>query len=155
MFNILKYQHDAVTDAIEIRVSFQLKPTSEIKLDGGHFNKKSQGDAWLHNLKRDYFTIKVENYIQHKKYIIEAGPGHKSLSAKKVSLDILNRFLFWAVSGKGLGEICKWALESQKHFETILPSQNNNSFESSEAALSEIMNFARQHSNNHLLKKAS
>jgi len=155
MFNILKYNHDLITDALEIRVLFQLKPTSLIINDGGHFQKKASGDAWLRQLKQNYFTIKVENYLHHKKHIIESSQGHKSLCNKKNALDELFRFLTFACEKATLTEACQWALNMQKQFETILPSSTNPSYQSSIEALNEIMTFARLHANGALLKKAS
>lgn len=154
MFNILQYQPDLVNGSIDIKVCFQLKPTSEIKQDGGHFVKKASGDHWLAQLKKDYFLIQVENFLFHKKHIIESSPGHKSLSIKKQALEELSRYLNFAVDKASLPEACKWCLEMQKQFETILPSNTNKSYESSGKALNEIMNFARQHSNGSLIKKA-
>lgn len=155
MFNILQYQPDLVNGSIDIKVVFQLKPTSEIKQDGGHFAKKASGDNWLAGIKKHYFTVQVENFLFHKKHIIESSPGHKSLSIKKQALDELFRYLNYACFNASLADACKWALTMQKQFETILPSITNNSYESSAKALNEIMNFARQHSNGSLIKKAS
>lgn len=155
MFNILTYQHDLISDSIDIKVAFQLKPSSEIKEDGGHFLKRSSGDAWLRKLKKDYLTIKVENFLIHKKHIIEGGPGHKSLSVKKIALDELFRYLNFAVDKACLAEACKWCIDMRKQFETILPSTSNNSYQSSNDSLNEIMEFAKLHANGALIKKAS
>jgi hypothetical protein len=155
MFNILKYNHDLVSDSIEIRVLFQLKPTAEIHNDGGHFAKKASGDAWLRQLKQNYLTIKVENFLHHKKHIIESSPGHKSLCNKKNSLDELFRFLTFACTNPSLPEVCKWCITMHKHFEIILPSVTNPRYQSSIDALNEIMEFAKLHVNGALIKKAS
>lgn len=151
MFRILKYQHDLVSDAVEIRVIFQLKPKGNIIEDGGMFTKKRNGDAWLYQVKKDYFNIKLENYLVHKKFIIESSVGHKSNIAKKQSLAELYKYLEWACTKASLYEACKWAIQMKKHFETILPSPNNPSYNSSNEAIDEIIEFAKLHQNGVLI----
>ncbi len=152
MFRILKYSHDQVTDAVEIRVAVQLKPTSEIKEDGGMFPKKYSGDRWLEQAKKDYITLKIQNYLYHKKHIIEAGPGHKSHAAKKQALSELYRFLEWACTKASLPEICKWCINMNNQFALVLPSTTNPSYDSSMEALNEITEFAKLHVNGALVK---
>lgn len=153
MFRLLKYQHDLINDSLEIRVLFQLKPTSEIIQDGGMFTKRISGDRWLEKLKKDYFTIKLENYIVHKKYIIESGPGHKSLCAKKQALAELHRFLLYCCEKASLQEACKWCLNMEQKLTAILPSSTNNSYQSSVTALDEIIQFAKLHHTGALIKQ--
>lgn len=152
MFRILKYSHDRVTDTVEIRVVFQLKSTSEIKEDGGMFPKKYSADKWLEQSKKDYFTLKIQNYLYHKKHIIEAGPGHKSHAAKKQALSELYRFLEWACTKASLPEICKWCLNMNNQFTQVLPSATNPSYNSSMEALNEIIAFAKLHVNGSIIK---
>jgi hypothetical protein len=160
MFNILRYQTDQVTGSLEIRVVFQQRENGNIIHDGGIFTTKQAGDSWLRNLKRDYFSFLVENYLVHKKHIIdyaiEAGPSHKSISAKKISLDLLFKYSRWAAFEKApLMEMCKWAVQMENHFLAVLPSQKNNSYKSSLECATQIIKFAKEHSCGALLKKAS
>lgn len=155
MFNIVAYNHDLVTDSLTIKVFVQLKTNGNIIEDGGTFTKKQSGDAWLRELKKNYLTIKVENFILHQKYIIENSPGHKSLFEKKKAIAELQNYLTYACEKATLPEASKWCVFMYKHFEKILPSSTNPSYESSVEALNEIMLFAKAHEHGALIKKAS
>ncbi len=158
MFNILDYSHNLADDSLKIKVVYQLKSGGQLLEDNKFFIKKVYGEKWLHDVKKLYFAIKVENYIIHKEHIYNSVPGHKSIAAKKEALKELRKYLNWALFASplpSLMECCKWALRIQQQFETVLPSSNNNSYESSKEALREIIDFAKQHDTGALLKKAS
>ncbi len=156
MFNVLKFSHDLITNATEVKVLFQTKPGGEIKTDGGNFTTEQRAREWLYQLKRDYFLIKVENFIMHKRHIIESSTGHKSLADKKISLHRCNDFLKWfAFQNPHLPIACKYLLEIEEHFNKIIPSSTNVSFQTSLDELNYIIKFARDHAPKNEIKKES
>lgn len=155
MFNIISYNHDLVSDSLTIKVLVQLKANGNIIEDGGTFSKKQSGDNWLRDLKKFYLTMKIENFVLHKKHIIESSVGHKSLNEKKIAVAELQKYLVYACEKASLADASKWCIQMYKHFEKILPSSSNPSYESSCKALDEIMEFAKLHVHGALIKKAS
>lgn len=155
MLNIIRYAHDSITDSIEIKVLFQTKINGEVIQDGGTFSTKLSGDIWLSKLKKDYLTIRLENFYHHKKHIIETSPGHKSLQAKNEALNKIFRYLLWACKIDSLTEVCKWLIDLEPDLNKIVPGSSNPSYQSSCDELKLLLDFARKHTGNNQLKKAS
>lgn len=155
MFNILKYQHELISDAVEIRVVFQNKKDGEIITDGGHFTSREAADRWLYDLKRLWFLVRTEKFLLHKQHIYEHGAGHKSVTVKKAILDQLIRQKNYAVNNTSvsLNAICNWLLTELPKFERILPSVKNPSYAGADEELKVLTDFASRQVNFNLLKK--
>lgn len=154
MFNILKYQHDSISDILDIRVVFQINVNGKIQSDGGTFTSKSSGNQWLYKCKRDYFCFKIENYLIHKQHIIDVAKGNKNLITKTNSMQLLQRFNQWyAFENPSLAEMCKWTIAMEQHFLNVLPGRLNPSYESSLQCINQIMHFAKQHVNGALINQ--
>lgn len=143
MFRILKCSHDLADDSLEIKVVFQQKRDGRILDDGGFFKSRASGEAWLSQLKKDYFTTRVENYIHAQQHIIEISQGHRSLQAKKECIDILMNYLDYATRTATLYEACKYCLIVSKHLEMILPPLASTYYPNSAEDLKIIMDFAK------------
>lgn len=150
MFNILSYLHERVTDHVTIKVEFQLKKNSEIKYENRNFSSKYFADKWLDQLKKDYLTIRVENFILHKKHIIESSAkGHKSHPTKKIILEDLRNYNIYAIEKATLQEACYWLRKMEGRFNQVLPNKNNPSYDSSVEELNLLLDFAKAQATPH------
>ena len=155
MFQIVKFQKDLVSGKTEVKVFFQLRQTSDIKEDGGTFSNEQAAKNWLRTIKKDYILIKIENYICHKKQIIDHAPHlHKSMIPKEQALAECLRYLQYVAEKQDLRETCKWALVVQSKLEMILPNPKNPSYENSKKDLVQIIEFAKEHAQGAILKEA-
>lgn len=147
MFNILKFQVDEVTGSTDVAVTFQIKLNGKFNNDQGTFKSREAAKVWLHQIQKDVFLTRVENFIAHKKLIIENAPrGHKTHITKLEALAELLRYLQYAVDNNLL-EACKWFLREHKNFELVLPAQANNSYKSSTEELQNLTDFATKYIN--------
>lgn len=155
MFNVLKFSKELTTGKTEVKACFQLKTTSEIKEIGGLFSTEQAAKNWLRKEKCGYFLVKIENYIVHKKHIIDNAPySHKSHTPKKQALAECLEYLRYAAEKQDLREACKWAILRQSQLESILPAQTNTSYLSSKKDLEQILEFAKEHAQGAILREA-
>ena len=155
MFQVIKYQSDQVTGKIEVRICLQIKRTGNIVDTGGTFYSDVSAKNWLRKEKTGYFLCKMENYLVHKKQIIDNAPfRNKSMNPKEAALVECFNYFRHATEKQDLREACKWALSIQSKLELILPSEKNASFENSKKDLAELLDFARDHAEGAILKQA-
>lgn len=146
-FNILKFQVDEVTGATDVAVTFQQKVNGKFIDDQGTFKSREDARVWLHQIQKDVFINRVENYLLHKKAIIENAPrGHKSHLTKQIALDQLKGNIETAIKN-GLFNACKWFVSQYKDFELILPAMSNTSYKSSVEELQNLYDFATKYIN--------
>ncbi len=131
MFNILKFQPDEISGMTDVSVTFQMKLNGPFITDGGTFKSRDQAKGWLHQIQKDCFLTRVDNYIVHKKRIIENAPkGHVTHLPKLNALAELLRYAQYAANNS-LFDACKYFIISYKKFESVLPAMSNPSYKSS------------------------
>ena len=136
MFQVTKYTHDAVTGGIDVAAFFQIKNDGNIVEIKKTFFSDTSAKNWLRKEMTGYFLAKLENYIIHKKNIIENPPfRHKSMLPKEQALKECLRFLAYAVEKQDLREACHWAVQMFSKLQTILPNEKNASYETSKKQL--------------------
>lgn len=115
-----------------------MSQNDELKCHLHTFKSKENALAYLEGEKRDWFLFCVENYVNHKKKIIEAsGNTNQTITASLKLCDDALKVYFT----KGVKTIAKSFVNGFKHFENILPSHNNPSYESSIHNLTELKKF--------------
>lgn len=146
MFNILKFSTEETTGQTEVRVCFQSKINSPIIDDGGTFSSRLQARAWLHNCQKDWFLTRVENYIAHKKIIIDNAPrGHKTHITKLNAIAELLRYIEYVAKTKSLYEATKWFINQYSNFQAVLPAQSNPSYGGAIAEIELLYKFAKEY----------
>lgn len=155
MFNVVKYQSDQITGKVEVVAFFQLKQNGNINQIGGTYSTDQSAKNFLRKEMTGYILCKLENYIVHKKNIIENPPyRNKSHIPKEEALKECLAYLKYAAEKQDLYETCKWGVLRQQYLEKILPSENNPSYTNSKKDLEEIIDFCKQHQHGAILKKA-
>jgi hypothetical protein len=142
MFNIISFTVDEISGRADLKVSYQSHISGAIKDDGGSFKSRQNALNWLEQTKKLYFGLRVDNFLIHKRFIIENAPGHKTITHKKEVLTELFRYSKWMAETATISEACKWFLLVKDKFYFILPGQNNPSRESAETELNNLIKFA-------------
>jgi hypothetical protein len=145
MFQTIKFAEDEITKATEVRVVYESSVNSEPLHDGGVFQNRASAEKWLHDTKKLWFGLRLDNYILHKKHIYETAPrGHKSITEKLEAINELQRFCLYVAEKATLQEACKWCLHEENKLTMILPGPNNSSRTSSQKELDLLINFSKQ-----------
>jgi hypothetical protein len=156
MFNILQFTVDEITGQAEVKVSFQAKLNGREILDGGVFTNRDAAKKWLHHCQKDWFLTRVENYIAHKKIIIENAPrGHKSHAIKLQALDRLLKYIAYVAKEQRLFDACKYLLAEYDNFLKVLPAKENASYQSSVQEIELLYKFAKEYYTKAEIKKAA
>lgn len=119
--------HNLINNSVHVKYSFNIK--DEIKTYTQTFADLQSANAYLTASARDWFLGTLENYINHKKHIIEAAHLEK-VNNLAICLNAYEYYQKWQMQ-----TICAKFLVGFKYFENILPNPNNNSYNSSVEAL--------------------
>ena len=141
-YQVLNYNHNLLTNTFDIVTQFALgnRPLKTVHLS---FNTKQDAEAYLLGDKRTWLIGCIEDYINHKKHIIEAGNGTEE--QKKALTACLNFYNDIYTKALAIETICTRFIKGKAYFNAILPNQNNSSYASSLNNLTELINFCEQH----------
>lgn len=133
-YTVHRYWLCQITGEVIAQISFSLGDQSDAceKL----FPTQQFANDYIYKAKRDWFLIALENFVMHKKQIIEANADATKQKALQVCLNAYNDFC-----NKGLETITKRFLDGKKYFDAILPHSNNASHQSSIETLNELIKF--------------
>lgn len=135
-FAVNRMVHDLVNNKIELQ--FTLIKGEENKTITQRFNDRTSAEIYLYANMRDFLLGVLDDYVNHKKHIIEAGNHPNQIKPLAICTDALTRF---HNGFKSLETIADQVLKGFEWFETILPAQQNPSYNSSVQALQTIKNF--------------
>ena len=142
MFNLKTYDVCRRTGIISFEIEFDIG--SGPKSDRGTFMSKVDADRYIYGSKRHYILIMFEKYVTHSKILFEVGTqGFYHTTEKLAALDRCLKYNSW-FQDKKLEEICLVILKIREDLEKILPSPNNNSFESSKGKLLDMIVFCKK-----------
>jgi|GEM_PF-6824918 len=96
-------------------------------------------EAYLSSTKRTWLLNCIEKFVAHKKNIWQNGSHPEQMNNCRICYDTYSNFF-----DQPLKKICERILKGQKYYEAILPNQNNDSYESSQANLNMIINFCKE-----------
>lgn len=150
MFTIVKFQYDEISGQTDILVSFQTKINGRIIDDGGLFPTKQAAKNWLYQCQKDWFFTRVENYISHKKAIIDNAPrGHKTHITKLDAIAKLLRYIKYIAEKGSIYEACKYFIIEQKSFLSVLPATDNPSYKSSLQEFEYLLKWSKEYIDKH------
>jgi hypothetical protein len=104
-----------------------------------HLSTKDTALAYVDKEARDWFFGVLEDYVNHKRHIIEAGKHENQLKPLQICKEALSGFEKLATN-----KCCHHFLRGFDHFKAILPSPNNPSYEGSCLALEEMKKFCTE-----------
>lgn len=114
---------------------------AQISFDEKAFEKPlptiEYADNYLRTSKRDWFLSSLEKFINHKKQIV----ANSQVSEEKQKALNICVEAYAVYCNKTLDNIVGGFLRGKKYFEAILPHPSNNSFESSQNNLNELIKF--------------
>jgi hypothetical protein len=143
MFRIEQYKVCPHTGVTDISILFNIG--TGIREDKRSYYEKQDADKCLYKMKRDYILIMFQNFIYHSQVLMEVGNrAYYCTEAKGQSMDKLKRANKWFNEDLPLNTICEWVLKLEEDLIRILPAPNNNSRQSSENKLRDMIVFARQ-----------
>jgi hypothetical protein len=135
-FTVNRMSHDMLNNKFEIE--FTLIKGNENKTIIQRFNDRTSAELYLYANMRDFILGLLDDYVNHKKHIIEAGNHPNQIKPLAICTDALTRF---HAGYKSLETIADQFIKGYNWFETILPAQQNPSYQSSIEALEIIKNF--------------
>lgn len=130
-YTVHKFWVCQITGQVNAQISFDKeefeKPLPTIEVAKNYILKS----------KRDWFLSSLEKFVNHKKQVIENSQvSPEKQKALQVCLQAYNDFCI-----KSLDTIAKRFLIGKAYFETILPHNSNNSYNSSKENLNELIKF--------------
>lgn len=138
-YKVHNYWICAVTSEVIANISFKIK--DEIQYVEKHFPDKDFAKNYILKSKKIWFLASLEDYINHKKMIIESSNTvPERAKALSVCINAYNDY-----QNLGLDMIAKRFVTGKTFFEIILPNPNNNSYESSKHNLTELIAFCEAH----------
>jgi hypothetical protein len=140
MFEVKKY---TVNDAGNTEISLAFDIGKGPIIDNRTFAKKEHADFYIYGSKKSYIILKFEKFVLHKKKLQNTGnsnfynfiPFIKSLER------LLNYVSYF--QNESLNKICSCIVLLEKDLQNILPTQNNNSYNSSKSTLTEMISFCK------------
>lgn len=135
-FTVHRFWLCSITNEVFIQFSFALK--EELKAMEKFFPTKQFALTYIESEKRSWLLIALEDFVLHKKHIIENGNNEDQKKALQICLNALI-----AYEKKSTENICQLLLKGVKYFEAILPNPNNPSHKSSIDNLNEIIKFCQ------------
>lgn len=102
------------------------------------FSNIETATAYLAKEKRDWLLPCLENFVQHKRHIIEAQPqtAQAVIESLRICTEALLKYQDMATE-----TICTKFLKGFAHFQNILPYEGNPSYQSSVENLRELKKF--------------
>lgn len=133
-FTISEKMHNMLTQQVHVKYSFQLhEGLKEIKETYANIYT---ANAELNKHMRDWILAALEDYIKHKKHIIESAPRPDQAADLLICINALISF-----EGKSLETIMQRFMKGFDYFIRILPADTNPSYQSSIANLAQLKLF--------------
>lgn len=128
---------DAIKGSVMLEASFSLgKDGGKIVCYHKVFTSVENAIGYIENERRDWFLQAIEDYIHHKRHIINATGNAEEKQALLVCLQAYDHYC-----KKSLETCCAAFIKGFTWFEKILPNPKNQSFESSLHNLNELKKF--------------
>lgn len=151
MLNILKYQHDRITGAVDMAISFQLKDKGNVVQENKNFTTELNAQSWFADVKKNYLLHRFDNFVYSCAMELEKATGHKSLHAKQEALTTVRNYAQWAATMASLTDSCRYMLLIKDSIEKILPFETNEQYPALYTEQSNLIAFARKHVDHGLL----
>lgn len=136
-YKIHKFYVCRETGAVKIERSFA--QTENLVVGWLDFSTLENAEIFIEREKRDWFNFCIDKWVNHKKMIIDAQEGNtQAKDSLKLCMDALQVYPI-----KGITTIAKSFLNGLKHFEAIIPSSNNPSYQSSCENLKQLISFCK------------
>ncbi len=141
MFNITKFNHDAISGIVDLEVSYNYgKGLDSLK---GQFNSLTDAERHLNSCRKTYVLFRIGNYVDHKLHIAKSSNLNFYKSGTRLhSVEKIKRMLNWghdsAVTFKA---VCVVLPKIKDDFINILPIQSNPSYQSSLNEVNAIFDF--------------
>jgi len=129
---------DDISGIACIHRSFKFPDNKEIFDGKTEYGTREIAYQKITSEKKTWLLGSLESWLWHKKEIIEAGTDQARINTIKMCLDKLKEF-----HGQSLKTICGRIVKGQGVYESLLPSPNNPSHESSKADLEELIKFCQ------------
>ncbi len=120
------------------RVLIQMDLKNKRVIDDNVFDSPEKARQYLLNTMLSWLRCSFENWVHHKKHIIEANGGHKNANTMQ-ALGRCIAFYSWAATEPMIDRIAKYALTIKPHLYAILPHPNNSSYANALQQLDELL----------------
>lgn len=144
-FIVNHYSHNILNNTTHLEFTINLN--GEPKKIDQTFNNQISAQAFLYSNMRDYLLGILDDYVNHKKHIIESGNHPNQVKPLQICIDALDRFHRSRLS---IETIADQFIKGFIWFEIILPAQQNPSYQSSLQNLIAIKNFCNTINNKKL-----
>lgn len=141
-FVLHEYTLDILTKQVSAKYSFSMD--DERKHFETTYPNLQAAQSQLRQAAKDWVLGALDQYVNHKKHIIEAYNSKLQNDALKAIKTVLTSF---HAPGVSLQTICQRFLNGIEYFKIILPSESNPSFLSSRENLEQITLFCNTFSN--------
>lgn len=145
MVNILQFKVNAI-GCVDLLLNYNHRDV--VKQDVQSFTSVNNAINYIHSMQKTVYLQQLENYVYHKKHIIENGVNRNQYH-KQESLAICENYVKWAngltKADPTLAEICHFGMQIRTHLERILPAEANDSYQSSRNKLAEIIAFCKNY----------
>lgn len=136
-FKINQANLDLLTQNVKVDYSFCIG--TEQKTISMEFENLYSYQKYINGSKRDWFLGCLENWVNHKKHIIEGGKHQEQIPALNICNQALNHYQKIETD-----KIFKLFLKGFSYFEKLLPNPQNHSFETSQQDLQKLKSFAKE-----------
>lgn len=136
-FEVTKKYQDLLADKVLCSFSFAIKD-QEVTTDK-EFPNLGTCNAYLEKAGRDWFLGCLEDYVNHKKHIIESGNHQDQMPALETCMNAVAAYYKME-----LKNIIPKFLNGRNWFVKILPSDNNPSYKNSLINLQELIQFCEK-----------
>lgn len=138
----VSFSHNLITNKFDL-ITYFGHSKREARVCPTTWETKDAAEKYLIGEQRDWLIQCLEDYIMHKKHIIEAGNGTEE--QKKALTACLNFYNDIYTKALAIETICTRFIKGKAYFNAILPNQNNSSYAGSLNNLTELINFCEQH----------
>ena len=101
---------------------------------------KEAAEKYLYSEQRDWLIQCLEDFIMHKKHIIQASNDTECKTALQHCINFYDEIHSKSLA---LETICQRVMKGANSFEKIVPNSNNGSYQTSVRNLTEITSFCR------------
>jgi hypothetical protein len=127
-----------VNGTVLLEASFALE--GEIQIDIKPLSNKEAAERYIESSGKSWILGALEKFLQHKKRIIDAYPDPTKLAAYNKIFTALGE-----MQVQTLPAICARVLKGQQVIQSLLPSPQNASYQSSCDNLTQIITFCSKH----------
>ena len=141
MFKVEVYNPNPSTGEVEYRISFDIG--TGVKIEEGTTFLKARLDFHISEMKRDYILHEFSKFVNHARIIAQTGdPSFYMTQVRSDSLERCQKANQY-FQKQPFHDVCHYIITLEKDLFNILPASGNNSFQSSENCLREIIEFAK------------